>query len=68
MPDRIPGLSSGSDYQGRSPEGGGTGAVAADETVSVVTGDWPARFNDPSLEDFLQKVIPSVRESTYRGK
>jgi hypothetical protein len=44
------------------------GAVAADETVSVVTGGWPARFNDPSLEDFLQKVIPSVRESTYRGK
>jgi hypothetical protein len=35
------------------PEGGGTGAVAADETMGVVTDSWPARFDDPSIEDFL---------------
>jgi hypothetical protein len=35
------------------PEGGGTGAVATDETVGVVTDDWLAHFDDPSLEDFL---------------
>jgi hypothetical protein len=50
------------------PEGGGTGAVAAGETVGVVTNGWPARFDDPSLEDFLQNVIPSVWESTYSSK
>jgi hypothetical protein len=50
------------------PEGGGTGAVAAGETVGVVTNGWPARFDDPSLEDFLQNVIPSVWESAYSSK
>jgi hypothetical protein len=35
------------------PEGGGTGVVAADKTVGVVTSGWPACFDDPSIEDFL---------------
>jgi hypothetical protein len=50
------------------PEGGGMGAVAIDEIMGVVTGGWPTRFDDPSLEDFLQKVIPSVQESAYSNK
>jgi hypothetical protein len=50
------------------PEGGGTGAVAADKTVGAVTSGWPTRVDDSSLEDFLQEVIPSVRESVYRSK
>jgi hypothetical protein len=50
------------------PEGGGTGAVAAGKTIGVVTSSWPARFVDPSLEDFLQEVIRSVQESVYRSK
>jgi hypothetical protein len=50
------------------PEGGGTGAVAAGKTIGVVTSGWPARFVDPSLEDFLQEVIRSVQESVYRSK
>jgi hypothetical protein len=41
------------------PEGGGMGAVAAGETIGVVTSGWPAHFDDPSLEDFLEEVIPS---------
>jgi hypothetical protein len=48
--------------KGVPPEGGGTGAVAADETVGVMTSSCPARFDDPSLEDFMQEVIPSIRE------
>jgi hypothetical protein len=35
------------------PEGGGTGAVAADETVGVATGVWHTHFDDSSLDDFL---------------
>jgi hypothetical protein len=50
------------------PEGGGTGAVVADETISVVGSGWPMRFDDPFLENFLQEVIPSVWESTCRSK
>jgi hypothetical protein len=61
MPGRIPGLSSGSDCQGRSPRRR-MGAVTAGKTVGVVTSGWPACLLDPSLEDFLQEVIPSVRE------
>jgi hypothetical protein len=68
MPGKIPGLSSGSDHQGRSPEGGETEAVVAIEIVGVVTRGWPAHFDDPSLKNFLQEVIPSVRESAYRSK
>jgi hypothetical protein len=50
------------------PEGGGMGAVADNEIMGVVTNGWPTRFDDPSLEDFLQKVIPSVQESAYSNK
>jgi hypothetical protein len=50
------------------PEGGGMGAVAPGKTVGAVTSGWPACFVDPSLEDFLQEVIPSVYESAYRSK
>jgi hypothetical protein len=50
------------------PEGGGTGVVAAGETIRVVTSGWPTHFVDPSLEDFLQEVAPSVYESAYRSK
>jgi hypothetical protein len=42
--------------------------VAIDETLGVVTGGWLGRFDDPSLEDFLQEVIPSARESAYNSK
>jgi hypothetical protein len=51
-----------------SPKGGGMGAVATGKTVGVVTSGWPARLLDPYLEDFLQEVIPSVRESMYKSK
>jgi hypothetical protein len=44
------------------------GAVATGKTVGVVTSGWPARLLDPYLEDFLQEVIPSVRESMYKSK
>jgi hypothetical protein len=44
------------------PEGGGTRVVAIDKTVRVVTNGWPTHFVDPSLEYFLQEVIPSVQE------
>jgi hypothetical protein len=50
------------------PEGGGKRVVVADETVGVVTNGWPAHFDDPFLDDFMQEVIPSVRESAYRSK
>jgi hypothetical protein len=50
------------------PEGGGTGAVVAGKTVGVVISGWPACLLDPSLEDFLQEVIPSVQKSVYRSK
>jgi hypothetical protein len=50
------------------PEGGGTGAVATGKTDGVVSSGWPALLLDPSLEDFLQEVIPSVWESVYRSK
>jgi hypothetical protein len=50
------------------PEGGGMGTVAANETVGVAIGGWPARFDVPSLEDFLQEVIPSTQESAYSSK
>jgi hypothetical protein len=50
------------------PEGGGTRAVAVDQTMGVVASNWPTCFDDPSLEDFLQEVIPSVYESAYRNK
>jgi hypothetical protein len=49
-------------------EGEGTGAVATGKTDGVVSSGWPALLLDPSLEDFLQEVIPSVRESVYRSK
>jgi hypothetical protein len=49
------------------PEWGGTGVVVADETVGVVASGWPACFDDLSLEDFLQEVIPSIYESPYRS-
>jgi hypothetical protein len=42
--------------------------VAIDETLGVVTGGWLGRFDDPSLKDFLQEVIPSTRESAYNSK
>jgi hypothetical protein len=44
------------------------GEVATGKTVGVMTSGWPARFVDPSLEDFLQEVIPSVRELVYISK
>jgi hypothetical protein len=50
------------------PEGGGTGAVAIDETMVVVANGGPTHFDDPFLEDFLQEVILSVYESAYRSK
>jgi hypothetical protein len=50
------------------PEGGGMGAVDAGKTVGVVTSGWPTHFVDPSLEDFLQEVIPSLQKSVYRSK
>jgi hypothetical protein len=51
-----------------SLEGEGTGAVAIGKTDGVVSSDWPALLLDPSLENFLQEVIPSVQESVYRSK
>jgi hypothetical protein len=50
------------------PEGGGMGAVATGETVGVVTSDWLARFDDPSLENFQQEIIPSVQKSANNTK
>jgi hypothetical protein len=43
-------------------------AVVVGKTVGVVTSGWPTRFVDPSLEDFVKEVIPSVQESVYRSK
>jgi hypothetical protein len=51
-----------------SLEGEGTGAVATSKTDGVVSSGWPALLLDPSLENFLQEVIPSVQESVYRSK
>jgi hypothetical protein len=50
------------------PEGGGMSEVATSKTDGVVSSDWPALLLDPSLEYFLQEVIPSVWESVYRSK
>jgi hypothetical protein len=50
------------------PEGGGMGAMATGKTDGVVSSGWPALLLDPSLEDFLQEVISSERESVYRSK
>jgi hypothetical protein len=44
------------------------GIVATDETVGVVASGRPVRFDDPSLEDFLQEVMPSIYKSTFSRK
>jgi hypothetical protein len=51
-----------------TPEGGEIGAVATGKTDGVVSSGWPALLLDLSLEDFLQKVISSERESVYKSK